>query len=339
MKFGQQQLSLYLSPSEFTKVKEVTNEIDKSQTGTNQVKYYDVWLSSWHRIEPSTYFDRVPQINQNNRIYYAPSGFYVGIAFRYWLVRICEARVDSDGNVTYTWRFTECNRSDKKKILDELMGSQPIVSKEYYSSTIAERKFGDAYLMNTVDPSINIGEIPAFCLPNGYAKTDFASGVFTPAEYFTRNKDLDSVPILGDIEVHNFNFFDYGSTQSASVSPQNSPIITSEVFTGDTVEQDVFSVIPLYGVSLRLYMPMVTEIKLLETDTASYNQLFDRTLIAIYSNYSKTYDGVGSQDRNELDSGEFMLGGCYEIVIYPILAPNQIPTGGDTSGQQDNNTI
>lgn len=331
MKFGQQQLSLYLSPSEFTKVKEVTNEIDTSQTNTTQIKYYDVWLSSWHRIEPSSYFDRVPQINQNNRIYYAPSGFYVGIAFRYWLVRICEAHVYGEGAVTYTWTFTECNRSYKKKILDELMGGQPIVSAKYYNSTIARQKFGDAYLMNTIDPSISIGEIPAFCLPNGYAKTDFASGVFAPVDYFTRNKDLDSVPILGDIVVHNFNYFDYGATQSA-----NDPIITSEVFTGDTVEQEVFSVIPLYGVSLKLYMPMVTEIALLETDTASYNQLFDRTLIAIYSNYSRTYDGIGSQERDELDSGEFMLGGCYEIVIYPILAPNQTATGGDTSGQPTN---
>ena len=333
MKFSQQQLNLYLSPSEFTKVKEVTNEIDTSQTGTNQIKYYDVWLSSWHRIEPSTYFDRVPQINQNNRIYYAPSGFYVGIAFRYWLVRICEALVDSDGNVTYTWTFTECNRSDKKKILDELMGGQPIVSERYISSNIiATRKYGDAYLMNTVDPSIDIGEIPAFCLPNGYAKTDFASGVFTPVEYFSNEKGLNNVPIIGDIRAYNFNNFDYGGSS-------NDPCITSNVFTGDTVEQTVFSVIPLYGVSLELYMPMVTEIDLLETDTASYNQLFDRTLIALYSNYKRTFDGIGSIENSEVYSGSYMLGGCYEIVIYPILAPNQTATGGDTSGQQDNNTI
>ena len=332
MKFGWQQLSLYLSPSEFTKVKEVTNEIDTSQTSTNQIKYYDVWLSSWHRIEPSTYFDRVPQINQNNRIYYAPSGFYVGIAFRYWLVRICEANVDSDGNVTYTWKFTECNRSDKKKILDELMGTQPIVSVKYQprNTHTYNYKYADAYLMNTVDPSIDIGEIPAFCLPNGYAKTDFASGVFTPAEYFTRYKDLNNVPIIGNIRAYNFNNFDYGE--------DDNPSIISNVFTGDTVDQDVFSVIPLYGVSLQLYMPMVTEIDLLETDTASYNQLFDRTLIAIYSNYGQTYDGSGSSN-GQPDSGEKMLGGCYEIVIYPILAPNQTATGGDTSGQQDNNTI
>ena len=333
MKFGQQQLSLYLSPSEFTKVKEVTNEIDTSQTGTTQIKYYDVWLSSWHRIEPTTYFDRVPQINQNNRIYYAPSGFYVGIAFRYWLVRICEANVDSDGNVTYTWRFTECNRSDKKKILDELMGGQPIVSVKHQprNTNTYNYKYADAYLMNTVDQSIDIGEIPAFCLPNGYAKTDFASGVFTPVEYFSNDKQLNNVPIIGNINAYNFNNFDYGSSS-------NKPCITSTVFTGDTKEQEVFSVIPLYGVSLELYMPMVTEIDLLETDTASYNQLFDRTLIAIYSNYGQTYDGSGSSN-GQPDSGEKMLGGCYEIVIYPILAPNQIPTGGDTSGQQDNNTI
>lgn len=330
MKFGEQQLSLYLSPSEFTKVKEVTNEIDTSTTG-NQVKYYDVWLSSWHRIEPSTYFDRVPQINQNNRIYYAPSGFYVGIAFRYWLIRICDAYVDSDGAVSYTWRFTECNRSEKKKILDELMGGQPIVSEDYNSSNItARRKYGDAYLMNSVDPSIDIGEIPAFCLPNGYAKTDFASGVFTPVEYFDSNKRLNNVPIIGDIYVYNFNSFNYGN--SSNYSPQ----ITSNVFTGDTKEQDVFSVIPLYGVSLDLYMPMVTEINLLETDTASYNQLFDRTLIAIYSNYRNTHTGSGGPDNSEVNSGNFMLGGCYEIVIYPILAPNQVPTGGDTSGEQAN---
>lgn len=333
MKFGQQQLTLYLSPSEFTKVKEVTNEIDTSQTSSRQVKYYDVWLSSWHRIEPSTYFDRVPQINQNNRIYYAPSGFYVGIAFRYWLVRICEANVDSDGNVTYTWIFTESNRSDRKKILDELMGGQPIVSVKYQprNENTYNYKYGDAYLMNTVEPTIDIGEIPAFCLPNGYAKTDFASGVFTPAEYFTNKKILDNVPIIGDINAYNFNNFDYGGNY-------NSPCITSNVFTGDTKEQKVFSVIPLYGVSLELYMPMVTEIDLLETDTASYNQLFDRTLIAIYSNYSRTYDGSGSSN-GQPDSGEKMLGGCYEIVIYPILAPNQTATGGDTSGQQDNNTV
>lgn len=333
MKFSQQQLNLYLSPSEFTKVKEVTNEIDISQTGSSQIKYYDVWLSNWHRIEPSTYFDRVPQINQNNRIYYAPSGFYVGIAFRYWLIRICEAYVDSDGNVTYTWKFTECNRSDKKKILDELMGGQPIVSVNYNSGNItARRKYGDAYLMNSVDPSVDIGEIPAFCLPNGYAKTDFASGVFTPVEYFESDKGLDNVPIIGDIYVYNFNNFDYGSSS-------NEPCITSNVFTGDTVEQTVFSVIPLYGVSLQLYMPMVTGIDLLETDTASYNQLFDRTLIALYSNYRNTHTGSGSPDNSEVDSGEFMLGGTYEIVIYPILAPNQTASGGDTSGQQDNNTI
>lgn len=332
MKFSQQQLTLYLSPSEFTKVKEVTNEIDTSQSG-NQVKYYDVWLSSWHRIEPSTYFDRVPQINQNNRIYYAPSGFYVGIAFRYWLVRICEAFVNSDGVIEhYTWRFTECNRSVKKKILDELMGSSPIVSVNYNSGNItARRKYGDAYLMNSVDPTINIGEIPAFCLPNGYTKTDFASGVFTPVEYFENNKALNNVPIIGDIFAYNFNNFDYGSS--------NDPCITSNVFTGNTKEQVVFSVIPLYGVSLDLYMPMVTEIDLLETDTASYNQLFDRTLIALYSNYSQTYDGVGSKENNEVNSGAFMLGGTYEIVIYPILAPNQIPTGGDTSGNPSNSAV
>lgn len=328
MKFGEQQLSLYLSPSEFTKVKEVTKEIDTSQPG-GQVKYYDVWLSSWHRIEPSTYFDRVPQINQNNRIYYAPSGFYVGIAFRYWLIRICEAYVNSDGVIEhYTWRFTECNRSDKKKILDELMGGQPIVSVNYNSGNIiARRKYGDAYLMSSVDPSIDIGEIPAFCLPNGYAKTDFASGVFTPVEYFEGDKSLSNVPIIGDIYVYNFNAFDYGS------NTYNRPVITSNVFTGDTVEQDVFSVIPLYGVSLKLFMPMVTEIDLLETDTASYNQLFDRTLIALYSNYSNTHTGSGSADNSELDSGDFMLGGTYEIVLYPILAPNQTASGGDTSGQ------
>lgn len=327
MKFGQQQLSLYLSPSEFTKVKEVTNEIDTSQPG-NQVKYYDVWLSSWHRIEPSTYFDRVPQINQNNRIYYAPSGFYVCIAFRYWLIRICEAYVNSDGVIEhYTWRFTECNRSEKKAILDELMGSQPIVSESYNSGNItARRKYGDVYLMNSVDPSIDIGEIPAFCLPNGYAKTDFASGVFTPVEYFENSKGLNNVPIIGDINAYNFNNFDYGGNY-------NDPCITSNVFTGNTVEQTVFSVIPLYGVSLQLYMPMVTEIDLLETDTASYNQLFDRTLIALYSNYSNTHTGSGSPDNNEVGSGSYMLGGCYEIVIYPILAPNQIASGGDTGGQ------
>ena len=338
MTFGQQQLNLYLSPSEFTKVKEVTNEIDTSQTGTNQIKYYDVWLSSWHRIEPSTYFDRVPQINQNNRIYYAPSGFYVGFAFRYWLIRICEANVDSDGNVTYNWRFTECNRSEKKKILDELMGSQPIVSVQYRPSNTHtyNYKYADAYLMNTVDPTIDIGEIPAFCLPNGYAKTDFASGVFTPNEYFTNEKTLNNVPILGDIIVHNFNYFDYGGNQNNDL--KRNPIISTKVFTGDTVEQEVFSVIPLYGVSLQLYMPMVTAINLLETDTASYNQLFDRTLIALYSNYGSTYDGSGSSN-GQPSSGEFMLGGCYEIVIYPILAPNQTATGGDTSGQQDNNTV
>lgn len=328
MKFSQQQLNLYLSPSEFTKVKEVTNEIDTSQTSTPQIKYYDVWLSSWHRIEPSTYFDRVPQINQNNRVYYAPSGFYVGIAFRYWLIRICEANIDSDGNVTYTWRFTECNRSDKKKILDELMGTEPIVSRRYrpYNTNTYNYKYADAYLMNTVHPSIDIGEIPAFCLPNGYAKTDFASGVFTPVEYFESDKSLNNVPIIGNIDAYNFNSFDYGS------SSYNRPKITSNVFTGDTVEQDVFSVIPLYGVSLDLRMPMVTEIDLLETDTASYNQLFDRTLIAIYSNYGLT-------DGDIISSGEFMLGGCYEIVIYPILAPNQTPTGGDTSGNSGNSTV
>ena len=333
MKFDQQQLSLYLSPSEFTKVKEVTNEIDTSQTSTTQIKYYDVWLSSWHRIEPSTYFDRVPQINQNNRIYYAPSGFYVGIAFRYWLVRICEASIDSDGAVTYKWRFTECNRGNKKTILDELMGSQPIVSVQYrpYNTNTYNYKYADAYLMNTVDPTIDIGEIPAFCLPNGYAKTDFASGVFTPNEYFTEDKTLNSVPIIGDIRVYNFNNFDYGDNN-------NDPCITSYVFTGDTVEQEVFSVIPLYGVSLELRMPMVTEIDLLETDTASYNQLFDRTLIAIYSNYGQTYDGSGSSN-GQPDSGEKMLGGCYEIVIYPILAPNQTATGGDTSGQHVSTSV
>lgn len=334
MVFGKQQLNLYLSPSEFTKVKEVTNEIDTSQSG-NQVKYYDVWLSSWHRIEPSTYFDRVPQINQNNRIYYAPSGFYVGIAFRYWLIRICEAFVNSDGVIeNYTWTFTECNRSEKKVILDELMGGQPIVSKDYnYGNITARRKYGDAYLMNSVDPSIDIGEIPAFCLPNGYAKTDFASGVFTPVEYFDNSKGLNNVPIIGDIAVYNFNAFDYGTSGSKKVK------ISSNVFTGDTVEQTVFSVIPLYGVSLELFMPMVTEIDLLETDTVSYNQLFDRTLIALYSNYSQTHTGSGDPDNNEVNSGAFMLGGCYEIVIYPILAPNQTPAGGDTSGQHDNTSV
>ena len=152
--------------------------------------------------------------------------------------------------------------------------------------------------------------------------------MFAPVDYFTRKKYLDSVPILGDIAVHNFNNFDYGDSN-------NDPCITSNVFTGDTVKQEVFSVIPLYGVSLKLYMPMVTEIALLETDTASYNQLFDRTLIAIYSNYGQTYAGSGSSN-GQPDSGEFMLGGCYEIVIYPILAPNQTATGGDTSGQPTN---
>lgn len=328
MKYGQQQLSIYLSPSEFTKVKEVTNEIDLSTTGS-QIKYYDVWLSSWHRVEPTTYFDRVPQINQNNRIYYAPSGFYVGLAFRYWLIRICDAMVSSDGKVSYTWRFTECNHSDKKKIVNELMGSTPIVETGYKTSNSWRNKYAYVYLMNSVDPSIDIGEIPNFCLPNGYAKTDFASGVFTPDQYFTNYKRLNNVPILGNIDAINFNCFDYGGNTSASTYPK----ITTNVFTGDTIKQEEFSIIPLYGVSLNLFMPLVTSIDLLETDTASYNQLFDRVLITIYSNYSNTYDGSGSMGNTEISSGAYMLGGCYETVIYPILSPNQTAVGGDTSGQ------
>lgn len=287
---------------------------------------YVIKASKWRALKPTFLSTNSPFVNADNEIYTGPNNYLTTLVFRVWcgITQYINYTDDTKQIISNRGRWTAMNYDNYKALLQYFESGSHIETgngHDYYWFHIPANIKSDM-LRN------NIGDLPTGSIPEGMTPDNFIGG------YFDNGIDFENWSVLDENLIYIANkcnvidcssFFPTTHTKNDD-NYGNAPFCFRNYFNDDCFSNQDNLPEPPYinSFSNIIYTPLINQIAEVDRPTMvqSYRGLYQRFLMLdeIYVNSSESY--------------------CSVIEWCPIVAKyDSSQIGGDTSGQQDNNTL
>lgn len=317
MAVGGQRLSFTVHNSELNTI------IDgKISTGDTSDTRYVVKASKWRALSPTFLSTNSPFVNADNEIYTGPNNYLTTLVFRVW----CGMRQ----KIGYT--------DETKQTVSKRTDWYYINNDEYYNIVQPFTNNSHNCIFANIPSGLfregfeyNLGDLPTGSIPEGMTPDNFIGGYFDNGKRIMNWSVLDEnlTYIANKCNVINCStIFNYNVDNPTDIDDSygNFPFKFTNYYGTNTIADNADTEEPPYVNSFSniLYTPVINQIAEVDRPTMvqSYRGLYQR-IVLIGDNFvtsSEKYTPV--------------------IEFCPIVAKyDSSQIGGDTSGQQDNNTI
>lgn len=318
MAVGGQRLTFTVHNSELNTIIDVLN--NDSEINDN---HYIIKASKWRALKPTFLSTNSPFVNADNEIYTGPNNYLTTLVFRVWC-GLYQSIIYTDDSKTEVSEYT------KWRIMDESYYSDLF---HYIDNSSSE---GYAYynpsVIKNLDNKVNIfdiGDLPTGSIPDGMTPDNFIGGYFDNIGDITTWSKLDEnlTYIANKCNVINCStILKLVDDSFIKDSYGNQPMLFQNNYNISSIPNDITTpepppIMPFNNI---FYTPVINQIAEVDRPTMvqSYRGLYQRIVLSF---------------RNKTDFSNAIYP---TIEFCPIVAKyDSSQIGGDTSGQQDNNTI
>lgn len=321
MAVGGQRLTFTVHNDELNTIIDVLH--DKSDSSTIQDTHYIVKASKWRALSPTFLSTNSPFVNADNEIYTGPNNYLTTLVFRVW----CGVGQDiiytdeSKTSVSTHQDWTIMSYSDYFKLFYDIDNS-PREYYAYYNPSIIKNSGNK---INIFD----IGDLPTGSIPEGMTPDNFIGGYFDNIGDIATWSKLDEnlTYIANKCNVINCStILRLVDDSFIKDSYDNQPMLFQNIYNTSSIPDQISTpepppIMPFNNI---FYTPVINQIAEVDRPTMvqSYRGLYQRIVLS-FRNRSELYNEAHPT-----------------IEFCPIVAKyDSSQIGGDTSGQQDNNTI
>lgn len=317
MAVGGQRLTFTVHNNELTTIIDVLNQDQQIDN------HFIIKASKWRALKPTFLSTNSPFVNADNEIYTGPNNYLTTLIFRVWCGFNQVIRYTDENK-------TEVSSYDPWKImiysnyseLFHIIGGSSSKYCYYYDPSVIKNTGNK---INIFD----IGDLPTGSIPEGMTPDNFIGGYFDNIGEITTWSKLDENLIYGANKCNVINCSTIQRLVDDSFrkdSYDNQPMLFQNIYNLSSIPEQISTpepppIMPFNNI---FYTPLINQIAEVDRPTMvqSYRGLYQRILLS-FRNRSELYNEAHPT-----------------IEFCPIVAKyDSSQIGGDTSGQQGNNTV